>query len=269
MPLLLLILVGLALKGVMLPGSGKGLAFLLTPDWSKVTPVVLLTALGQSFFTLSLGQGTMITYGSYLKRTDSILGSSLPVVAMDTIVAILSAIAVMTVVFSAGVEPNQGTGLLFETLPIVFSQTAGGYFLAVGFFLLVSIAAITSEISAMEPTISYLTDKGWERRKATALCATGVFLLGIPCALSFGVLKEVTFCGMNFFGLLEFLMLDIMVPLGGLGAVICVAWVWGMKPVLKALEQKEGSIPSQVLTFCLKYCAPVLIVIVLLHAVFG
>lgn len=269
MPLLFAVLFALAVRGLLLPGAMKGIQFLLTPEWGKITPGVILAALGQSFFTLSLGQGTMITYGSYLKKEDSVLGASFPVVAMDTIVSLIAAVAVMTVVFSAGIAPSQGPGLLFETLPIVFSQTSGGYFLAVGFFLLVSIAAVTSEISAMEPTIAFLEEKGWSRHKATIASAIGVFVLGIPCALSFGVFQESVFLGKNVFDLLVFLSLSILVPLGGLASVVAVSWVWGEDRAIKALGQNPESIVGKSTRILLRYLAPLLIIVVFVHAVLG
>jgi len=167
MPCLLFVLVLLVVKGLTLPNAAKGIHYLLTPDWSQLTPASIMMALGQAFFTLSLGQGTMVTYGSYLDKQDNLIKSCLPVIAMDTLVSLLSAVAVFSIVFSGGMEPNSGPGLIFHTLPMIFSQLSGGYFLAVAFFLLVFLAAITSQISAMEPTIAYLIDeRGWKRRPA-------------------------------------------------------------------------------------------------------
>ena len=148
MPLLFLVLLVLVAKGLMMPNASKGLAFLLKPDWSALTPTAFIAALGQSFFTLSLGQGTMVTYGSYLGTKDNLLKSCLPVALMDTVVSLLASLAVFTIVFSAGMQPDSAPALRFQTLPLVFSQIPGGYLLAILFFLLVVLAALSSEISA-------------------------------------------------------------------------------------------------------------------------
>jgi len=273
MPALYILLILLVIRGVTLPGASKGLSFLLKPDWSQATPIAILTALGQAFFTLSLGQGTMVTYGSYLRHKDNIVTSCLPVVAMDTLVSLFAAVAVMTIVFSAGMAPSAGPALLFETLPFIFSKMTGGYFLALGFFLLVLLAAITSQISALEPVIAYLVgEKKWHRHPATLVAASVSFIVGVPSALSFGVMKGVTVGGATFFDIISNLCTDIMIPLGGLLAVILVGWVWGVTSAVKGLrrgaEEMFDRFPilRTYFWFCFKIGAPTLIVVVFLHA---
>ena len=274
MPALYILLILLVVRGLTLPGASKGLQFLLKPDWSEATPMAILTALGQAFFTLSLGQGTMVTYGSYLRHKDNIVTSCLPVVAMDTLVSLFAAVAVMTIVFSAGLAPSAGPALLFETLPFIFSKMTGGYFLALGFFLLVLLAAISSQISALEPTIAYLVgEKRWHRRPATLLAASASFAVGIPSALSFGVMRGWTIGGSTFFDLISNLCTDIMIPLGGLLAVILVGWIWGVKSAIKGLRRGAEEMFDRFgflrryFWFCFKIGAPSLIVVVFLHAV--
>ncbi|NGX43453.1 MAG: hypothetical protein K940chlam7_01750 [Chlamydiae bacterium] len=148
MPCLLLVLLFLLIKGLTLPHAIDGVRYLLSPDWSELTPKAIVIALGQSFFTLSLGQGTMVTYGSYLDKNDNLIKSCFPVVVMDTLVALLAAVVVFSIAFAGGMKPDSGSGLIFHTLPFIFSQIPGGYFVAVMFFLLVVLAAITSQISA-------------------------------------------------------------------------------------------------------------------------
>lgn len=278
MPLLFGLLSLIVIKGVTLPNAWSGLTFLFSPDWSSLTPAAVLVALGQAFFTLSLGQGTMVTYGSYLGKGENLVKSCFPILLVDLGVSIFAAIAVFTIVFSVGMEPASGPGLLFHTLPWVFSQLAGGYLLAILFFLIVMIAAVTSQISAMEPTIAYLMDEwGWQRHKAVVTCGTGVFLLGLPSALSFSVLSGYTFFGEPFVGFMDLLCSSILIPLGGLAAVVLVGWVWGVKNALSELKQGSSHFFEKrkwVLTyfwFCFKYCAPLLIVLVFLNAlgVFG
>lgn len=274
MPLLFAVLILLAGWGLTMPNADKGLAFLLTPDWRALTPVAILTALGQAFFTLSLGQGTMVTYGSYLNKRENLITSCLPIVAMDTVVSLLAAVAVFTIVFAVGLQPDSGPGLIFHTLPWAFSQIPFGHVIAVLFFLLIVIAALTSEVSAMEPTIAYLIDEwGWNRSRAVLACATGAFLLGIPSALSFSLLEPYTFAGMTFLGAMDFLATSILIPLGGLFAVLLVGWKWGIGNALGKL--KEGADATferhpwlgRYFWFCFKYTAPILIGLILLNEV--
>jgi NSS family neurotransmitter:Na+ symporter len=272
MPLLIFVLFALVLKGLSLPNASEGLKFLFAPDWSVVTAPVVLAALGQSFFTLSVGQGTMITYGSYLNRETNIPVSCYPIALIDTAISLLSAVVVFTVVFSVGLEPTAGEGLLFNTLPIVFSQLPGGYLMAVFFFLLVTLAALTSEISAMEPLIAYLMDEwGWSRRAAVLLCGAAAFALGVPCALSSSLLVDVQIMGRSILGFLAFWATDVFVPIGGLLAVLLVGWRWGLGDAMQHLKRGAGTLFERrpwletYFRVCIKYLAPCLIVLVFAH----
>ncbi len=278
MPLFLAALFMLVVKGLTLPNASVGLNFLFSPDWSLLTPTAILAALGHAFFTLSLGQGTMVTYGSYLGRNEGIVQSCFPIALVDLLVSLFAAVAVFTIAFSVGVEPDSGPGLLFQTLPWVFSQIPGGYLVAILFFLLVFLAALTSEISAMEPTIAYLMDeRGWSRHRATIACGIGVFLLGVPSALSYGLLKDFTIFGQPFLDALAFLATDVLIPFGGLVAVVMVGWVWGTDESLKQLKYGSSTLFERhpwIETYfkvCFRYCAPALIVLVFLNAlgIFG
>lgn len=274
MPMLFCVLIFLAIWGLNMPNAHKGLTFLLTPDWSALSPQAILIALGQAFFTLSLGQGTMVTYGSYLGKKESLLSSCVPVVIMDTVISLIAAVAVFTIVFAVELEPNSGPGLIFHTLPWAFSQIPFGHAVAVLFFLLIVLAALTSEISAMEPTIAYLMDEwGWKRTPAVFACGVCAFLLGVPAALSYSLLKEQTVAGMTYLDLMSFVATSILIPIGGLFAVVLVGWKWG---VPKALVQlKEGAVDlfdrnpwlNRYFWFCFKYSAPILITLVLLNEV--
>lgn len=274
MPMLFGLLILIAIYGLTLNGAGKGLSFLLAPNWSALTPTAFLMALGHSFFTLSLGQGTMVTYGSYLKKDSNILRACFPIVIMDTMVSLLASVAIFTIVFSANLEPNSGPGLVFHTLPLVFSQVPLGYVFAIAFFLIVVLAALTSEISAMEPVIAYLMDEWkWNRHAAVLAVATGAFLVGVPCALSTSVLKEYPlFGGGTVLDWMDFIASGVMIPLGGLCAVLVVGRVWGVVNALRELkdgsdglfERKRWLTNYFWLTF--KYTAPVLVVLVFLSA---
>ncbi len=187
MPSLVLILILLVVRGITLEGASEGLTFLFKPDFSKIQGDTILVALGHAFFTLSLGMGAMITYGSYLSRKDNLVVSAFTVVLLDTVVALLAGIAIFTAVFAYGLEPAAGPGLIFHVLPAVFSEMPGGAIFGLLFFLLLSIAAITSGISLLEVvTAYYVDDRGWSRTQATLTFGFVIFLLGVPSALSFG-----------------------------------------------------------------------------------
>lgn len=271
MPLLFLILFTLVFYGLQMEGSGEGLSFLLTPDWSALSNEAIIVALGQSFFTLSIGQGTLVTYGSYLSKSERILSSSFPIVLMDTLVSLLSAIAIFTIVFSVGIAPDSGPALLFHTLPLVFSQIPGGYFVSVLFFLLVLLAALTSEISALEPSIAYLCDrKGWKRTSAVLAVGAASFLVGVPCALSTSLLKDYPiFSFPNFLEAMIYLCSNIMIPLGGLAAVILTGWRWGMNGFFTELfaESKGSGFVKSYFRWTILYLSPILIILVFLNEI--
>ena len=269
MPLLFFVLIMLVLKGLSMPNAGSGLKFLFTPNWSELTPAACFIALGQAFFTLSLGQGTIVTYGSYLSKHENLLKSCFPVVLMDTCVSLLSAVAVFTIVFSVGMEPGSGPGLIFQTLPWVFSQITGGYIVAIFFFLLVVIAALTSEISALEPSIAYLVDeRKWPRKLAVIICGLGAFLIGIPSALSQSLLADYRIYGLTFLDLMDFITSGFLIPLGGFLAVVFVGWIWGFTKAMEQLKLGANEVfhrqawLAYYFWFCIKYSAPILILLV-------
>lgn len=262
MPLLLVVLLVLVAKGLSMPGSEKGLKFMFQPDWSLLTPKAVIVALGQAFFSLSLGQGTMVTYGSYIKEHENLPTTCVPITLFGIIVAMLAGMSIFAIVFSMGLEPSSGMSLMFETLPLVFSQIPGGYLLSLAFFTLLFLAALTSQISAMEPPIAYLMDRfQWKRHKAVAVIATASFIVGVPSALSLSV-----------FGIVEYASVNVLVPLGGLAAVVLVGWRWGMNRALQHLKIGTGDlfdrypIFSWYLRIGMKYIAPFIIVIVMLDA---
>lgn len=265
MPILFLTLLVLVVKGLSLDHASSALVYLFQPEWSLVTPQVILIALGQAFFTLSLGQGTMITYGSYLSKSSPYIGSCISVALSVVLVSILSAIAVFTIVFSTGVQPEGGLGLLFQTLPVVFNHMAGGSLLAICFFLLVTLAALTSEISALEPVIAYLVDeRGWNRKKAALYTGLGALIVGIPCALSTSVLSGWTFSGYNILELFDLAATTVLVPMGALFGVLLVAWRWRNESAFEELRRNRFGIGYKYLNVTLKYVAPVLILVIFL-----
>lgn len=274
MPVLFLILLILVARGLTLSGSNKGLEFLLQPDWSKVSGQAILVALGHAFFTLSLGMGAMMTYGSYMSTRDSIPGAALQIVVLDTVIALLAGVAIFTAVFATGQDPAAGPGLIFHTLPFVFTKMPGGYFFAVLFFILLTIAALTSAISLLEVAVAFFVDElGWQRHKAVLVFGLVTFLLGVPSALSFGVMENAKLFGLTFFGLVDFLASNILLPVGGLLISVFVAWFWGFDRALKELKSGAERLFERSLwridvwKLLLKFLCPVLIFLVFLNSV--
>ncbi len=268
MPALFVLLILLVLRSITLPGAGEGLAFFLKPDFSKVTTDTVTAALAQAFFSLSLGMGTMLTYGSYLSRKENLPSAGLTVVALDSTVAIMAGLMVLPAVFAMGFSPSAGVGLTFFTLPAVFDAMPGGTLFGVAFFSLLAIAALTSAVSILEPMISYVIEEfGIARRKvvigASALC----FACGIPASLSFGPMSGFTVFGRNWFDLMDFLANSVFLPLGGLLTAVFVGWFWG-RPALHAISN-EGTLHQPwggVWLFILRFIAPIGISWILISA---
>lgn len=226
MPLLYVLLALIIIKTISLPGAGGGLSFLFTPDWSKVTGQTFMAALGQAFFSLSLGMGCMITYGSYLNKQEKLPSNALIVTCMDTSVALLSAIAIFPALFAFGMEPAQGPGLVFVVLPSVFAQMGaiGPVFSAI-FFLLLFIAALTSSVSLLEVVVAYLIDQhGVARKKAVYATSAIMAVMCILSSLSMGVMSGFKLFGVGFFDFFDILTDKIFLAIGGMLLAICVGW---------------------------------------------
>lgn len=271
MPLLFIVLLVLLLKALSMPNSGRGIHFLFHPSNLSSNPAVWLVALGQAFFSLSLGQGTMVTYGSYVNKSESLPGTSIPITIFATAVSILSGMAIFGIVFSMGAAPDSGPSLMFETLPAVFSKMTGGYLLSISFLALLVMAGITSQISALEPLVAYLMDSHQMRRKkAVALASCSSFLIGIPSALSFGLLKNWTLFSMNFFDIVSYVCVNFLIPFGGFLAVILIGWKYGINKSIAHLEVGTKSLFKRVeffrfyLKYAIKYIAPLLILLIFL-----
>lgn len=225
MPALFILLLVLIVRSVTLEGAEAGLAFYMQPDFSKLTGEVFLAALGQAFFSLSLGMGCMITYGSYLSKDTSIPGSAAQVCVLDTLVAILAGFVIFPAVFAFGLEPASGPGLTFVTLPSVFSQMPGGSFWSGLFFLLLFVAALTSAISLLEVVSAYFIDElKWSRHKAAVTMGTIIFVLGIPSAYS--LTGNLNIAGKGFLDAADFVASNVLLPLGGLFIALFVGWIW-------------------------------------------
>lgn len=270
MPLLFVILLILIVKGLSMEGGLEGLKFFLQPDFSKITISSVISALGQSFFSLSLGMGAMITYGSYLSRHDKILHSALYIVFLDTFIAILAGLAIFPALFAMNMSPSEGPGLIFHVIPVMFGNMNYGSVFAVLFFILLFIAALTSAISLLEVTVAYIVDeRGWSRKKAVYIFGGAIFLLGIPAALSFGVMKDVTvFLGNTFFDFMDKLTSNYMLPVGGFFIAICLGWKYGLENTIHELDPDTKIISLKELwAFTIKFVSPFLLVLMFIMLV--
>ena len=272
MPVLFFILVALMIRGLTLAGADAGMRFLWSPDWSKINAQSILIALGHAFFTLSLGMGAMMTYGSYMSKQDSVPLASFQIVFLDTLIALMAGVAIFTAVFASGLNPAAGPGLIFHTLPAVFAGMPGGGFFGFLFFLLLGIAAITSAISLLEVVVAYFVDeKQWDRHKAVLVFGISIFLLGVPSALSFNLLADAKIFGMTFFDIVDYLASNILLPFGGLLIAIFVAWIWRLDEVYRHMREGAERLFETYTWFgpvwmvFLRFVAPLLIAIVLLN----
>ncbi|MBE6300737.1 MAG: sodium-dependent transporter [Parabacteroides distasonis] len=268
MPLLFLILIILCIRSVTLPNASEGLTFLFQPDFSKIDSSVILSAMGQAFFSLSIGMGCLITYASYFKKDTNLQTTALQVTLLDTLVAVLAGIMIFPAVFSFGITPTAGPELVFITLPNVFAQLPMGNVWSIIFFILLALAALTSTISMHEVATAYVHEEHqMSRGKAACLVSAGAFILGVLSSLSFGVLKDFTIGGMIFFDFLDYLTAKIMLPLGGM--LICIfAGTRIERKVIKAELTNEGTIPFyffNTYAFFMKYVAPIAIGIIFLN----
>ncbi len=272
MPLLLVILVILGIRSVTLPGAKEGVAFLFRPDFSKITGKVLISALGQGFFSLSLGMGALITYGSYIKKNDNLTTTALSVTLSDTLIAILAGVVIFPAAFSFGVKPTAGMGLVFNTIPMIFNQMVGGYWFCIIFFVLLAIAALTSTISLLEVVVAYLSEElRLKRQTATVLACLLALLVGCFASLS---LKEGTpfvLGGRTVFDAMDFVSSNIMLPLGGLLIVIFVGWKLGKSKFFDEISN-EGKLKAPVKSlvfFIIRYLAPIAIAIIFYEGLFA
>ncbi len=266
MPLLFVLLLIIIVRSLTLPGADGGLAFIFVPDFSAFNLNSVSSALGQVFYSLSLCMGITITYGSYLGDKENIPQSCLMVAGLDTFIAILAGIAIFPAVFAFGLEPGQGPGLIFGTLPRVFSAIAGGELFACLFFTLVFFAAITSAIALLEVSVSFAIDTlGIARKKATLIIGAAIFVLGIPSALSFGVLGQVQILNYGLFDFVGMITDNILLPLGGLAMCYYIGWKWNPEYLVEEIEKNGASFKlKKGWIICIRYLTPVLVGIVTL-----
>ena len=265
MPILFLIILLLCIYAMQTGAFLEGLRYLFMPDFSKINPQVMLEALGQAFFTLSLGMGAIMAYGAYMPSNQNIGRTAVSVAALDTGVALLAGIAIFPIVFANGLAPSEGPGLVFVTLPIAFSAMPLGILFGTLFFVLLSIAALSSSISLIEPGVAWLIESlKIKRTTATIVLGFSAWFLGLFSALSFNLISGFTIFGRNFFDATDFLTSQIMLPLGGIFIAIFVGWIMKKDHVLDGLGFKEDFI-FKAWYFSVRYIAPTLVGLVFLN----
>jgi NSS family neurotransmitter:Na+ symporter len=277
MPLLFVLLLGLIIYANTLEGASKGLSFYLKPDFSKITGRVALAALGQAFFSLSLGMGLMVTYGSYVSKKDDMITSGISIAIFDTLIAIFAGLIIFPALYAMGKQPDAGPTLVFVVLPELFGQMPGGLIVGTLFFILLSVAALTSTISLLEVEVAYLVDQhGAHRKKVVWGAALFTFLVGVPCALSqgasdfwsnFGVLPARLTGDPDFLSHMSFVFGDFSLAFGALLMSIFVGWIWGADKAADEIEQGSGFFASTrgVWVFMIKFFIPIVVFVILLN----
>ena len=273
MPTLFIIILVLVGCSVTLPGASRGIEFLLKPDFSKVDGNVFLGAMGQAFFSLSLGMGCLCTYASYFSKDTNLTRTAFSVGIIDTFVAVLAGFIIFPAAFTVGIQPDAGPSLIFITLPNVFQQAFSGipvlaYIFSVMFYVLLALAALTSTISLHEVVTAYLHEEfNFTRGKAARLVTAGCILLGILCSLSLGVTKDFTIFGLGMFDLFDFVTAKLMLPLGGLLISIFTGWYLDKKLVWSEITN-NGTLKVPIyklIIFILKYVAPIAISVIFIN----
>lgn len=268
MPLLFLILVALCIRSLTLPNASLGLDFLLRPQIDKINSSVILSAMGQAFFSLSIGMGCLITYASYFNDDVNIQKTALQVAVLDTLVAVLAGFMIFPAVFSFGIEPTSGASLVFITLPNVFEQMPFGSVWSFVFFILLALAALTSVISLHEVVTAYVLEEYHVSRKKAALFVSfGIIVLGVLCSLSLGAVKSLSFFGMTLFDLFDYVTAKIMLPLGGMSICIFVG-THIKKQLLRDQMTNNGKVRFYLFNtyaFFIKYLAPIAIGLIFLN----
>ena len=274
MPLLFFLVVAIMVYSLTLPGARAGVDYLVRPDFSKLDAGAVAAAMGQAFFSMSLGVGTILTYASYVRKDENMLVSGIGTAVSDLLFAVLAGFAVMPAVFAAGIAPGAGPGLVFETLPFIFNKMGAGIpwlsaIVAILFFLTILVAALTSAISMMEVGVAYLTEeKGMKRRHATLAVTLFAWVVGILCSLSFGSLSGIHIFGNSFFDFLDKLCSNWLLPLGGLLFTLFVGWKMPSADFRDEFTNggrlRGNARLFPVVRFLIRYLAPVGIVIVFL-----
>ncbi|WP_350656567.1 sodium-dependent transporter [Psychrobacter sp. S1-30-MNA-CIBAN-0213] len=268
MPLLGVILFVIVGYNVMNGGFGEAVSYLFAPDLSKLTADVMLAALGHAFFTLSIGMGIMVAYGSYLGREVNLLKTARTVVILDTVIALAAGLAIFPIIFSNGLDPASGPGLIFVSLPIAFGSMGAGTIIGTLFFLLITFAAVTSSISLLEPTVEFLEERtSMSRTVSTIVASTVIWLLGIAALLSFNLWSDFTIMGNGIFDILDKITSKFMLPLTGLAAIVFFGWKMDQNSIQQELGLSNGA--WQLWQVVAKFVAPIAVVVVFITTLIG
>jgi len=267
MPLLFFMVLAIAVYSLTLPGAGRGVDYLFKPDFSKIDGHTFAAALGQAFFSLSLGFGTIMTYASYVDKKENPLVQSTATAVSDLMFALIAGVAIMPAVFAFGLDPQSGPGLVFETLPYVFSQMPAGGVIAIAFFMALLVAALTSSISMLEVAVAYLVEeKGLKRVSASLIVFAGCWVVGVLCSLSFGPLSGVKIAGLSIFDFFDNISSNILMTLGSLMTVLFVGWRLKKTDIYDEFTN-GGTLSANarmfgVLWFLIRYVCPLAIIVV-------
>ena len=274
MPLLFIIVVAIAIYSLMLPGASAGVDYLFRPDFSKIDAKACASALGQAFFSLSLGFGTIMTYASYVSKGDNIMTQSAATAISDLMFALIAGVAIMPAVFAFGIDPQAGPGLVFETLPYIFGQMPAGGLIAILFFAALLVAALTSSISMLEVAVAYLVEeKKFSRVWACITLFVICWVVGALCSLSFGPLSDIRINGDNLFDFLDSLSSNVLMTLGSLFTVLFVGWRLKRTDIYDEFTN-GGTLSTNVrifgvLWFLIRYICPLAIISIFLVGIFG
>lgn len=270
MPMLFLLLLFMCIRSLTLPAAKQGLHFIFHPDFSKLKMSGVLDALGQSFFSLSIGVGAMVTYGSYTSKEDSIFKTSTWIAVCDLLVAVAAGVVIFPAVFSFGMDPASGPELVYVVLPNVFNSMPAGTLFAVIFFVLLSIAALTSTISLQEILVAYtVEERQWNRRKSSIISMLVIFAVGIFCTLSFGPLSNFKIFGFTIFDLFDHVTASYLLPIGTLAMTIFLGWFYP-KAEVKDEITNGGALKGNLFElyyFILRYAAPIALVIIIVSGI--
>ena len=267
MPGLLFILIVLLFYSILQGDFMAGVNFLLMPDFTKITSQSVLAAMGQAFFTLSLGMGCIVMYGAYLPKNESIIGTTTTIIFCDTIIALLAGMVIFPIVFQFGLKPTDGPGLIFLTLPLAFNEITGGYIFSGLFFILLAFAAITSALSLLEPSVAWMIEnKNYSRGKSALIIGVLIWLLGFLSIFSFNILSGFTFWKGTLFDNFDYLASNILLPLSGLLFTIFASWIMKKENSIEELSDVSRRV-YKLWRFGARYIAPIGVILVFLNAI--
>lgn len=271
MPTLFILMIAIIIRGLTLDGSWAGVLYLFNFSWDSVTPSAILNAMGFTFFSLSLGAGILVTYGAYLPKENNIPTSSIWVAVLAIQAALLAGLMIMPAVFAFGLEPNAGPGLVFITVPMIFSHVPFGAVFAVLFYICLLVAALTSSVSLLEVVVAFMHNE-WRmsRRAATFTCWVTLFFLGAVSALSFGVWSDFTIGGRVFFDFLDYVCSNFMMPIGGLAVAVLMGWkAWPVMAEELSTACAYSPAVMKTIRIAIAYLAPILVLVAIYQGVFG